>query len=486
MIKKVLLMGLVFAIAGNPKSELNAEQELENNLRDILDDERLEHAISGVHVRSAETGEELFSHEAHTSLTPASGQKVLVGAAALDTLGSDYTFETGVYANGEQTGAALHGDLYLKGEGDPTMLAEDYEDFAREVSAQGINVVHGDVVADDTFFDDERLPPDLAFGDESCGFGAQTSALTASPDEDFDAGTVIVEVEPGDSPGDEAEVSVTPETDYVTIDDDVETTAEDSSENISIEREHGTNDIVVEGDIPVDDDTERTWISVWEPTEFAQHLFHSALKEEGIQIQGDLKLGETPEEADPLVVRESMPLEELFTPYMKLSNNGHAETMTKTMARVVEDKGSWDEGLDIVEDYLSDAGLNIDAIQLRDGSGMSHLNYIPPHEMTALLEHIQGEDWYDILYESLPIAGVEDDLVGGTLSDRMEDTEAEENVHAKTGTLTSITSLSGYVTTQDGEELIFSIILNNFIGDAPEDIEDDIVVELAMFSRDGG
>jgi D-alanyl-D-alanine carboxypeptidase/D-alanyl-D-alanine-endopeptidase (penicillin-binding protein 4) len=139
-----------------------------------------------------------------------------------------------------------------------------------------------------------------------------------------------------------------------------------------------------------------------------------------------LKLGETPENSKLIVEQESIPLEELFVPFMKLSNNGIAEILTKTMGQEVHGEGSWEAGLNVVEAYLTTAGLNTEAIQLRDGSGMSHLNKIPVEDMTKLLQYVQQETWYDTYRESLPLAGDEDRLTGGTLGGRMRGTDAKE------------------------------------------------------------
>lgn len=264
----------------------------------------------------------------------------------------------------------------------------------------------------------------------------------------------------------------------------METVEAGGSRSFEWGREHGTNEIFFEGTLPVDANRITSYVAVWEPTEMVQHLFHEALEEQGIQIHGNLVLGETPDEAEPIQTKQSMPLEEMMYPFMKLSQNNHSEHLTKTLGQVVHGEGSWDAGLDVVEDFLASQGVDTDTVQLRDGSGMSHLNKIPTKEMTQLLYAVQDEAWFDLFYDSLPIAGQDDHMVGGTLRTRMVGTEAEGNAHAKTGTITSKTSLSGYVTTQDGEELTFSIILNNHIGSHPTHIEDAIVVRLAEFSSE--
>src|SRR5699024_8756918 len=154
-----------------------------------------------------------------------------------------------------------------------------------------------------TWYDDVRLSLDLNWSDEPYYTGAQVSALTLSPNEDYDAGTVIVEAHPGDNTGDEAEITVTPATDYVTIVNKTETVPAGENKDISIEREHGSNDIVVEGTIPEDGTRSRSWVSVWEPTGYAVDVFKKSLEENGLKFicySGDIITGKAPENSNVL------------------------------------------------------------------------------------------------------------------------------------------------------------------------------------------
>ncbi|ARI77838.1 D-alanyl-D-alanine carboxypeptidase/D-alanyl-D-alanine endopeptidase [Halobacillus mangrovi] len=463
-------------------TEVNAENDaLGEEINEILADEKLDGALAGVSIRSAETGEVIYEHDADLRLKPASNMKLLTGAAALETLGPAYTFTTEVLAEGDIKGNKLHGDLYLKGKGDPTLMEKDFVTMAQSLKEAGIREVKGNLVADDTWYDDIRLSEDISWNDETNYTGAQISALTASPNEDYDAGTVIVAAYPSDTAGEPAEIEVTPENDYVEIVNEAKTVDSDQSKDISIERKHGTNQIVVEGAIPVDASRSRSWVAVSEPTGLALDLFSQSLKAEGIKVKGkEIVNGKTPKSAELIVSKESIPLEELFTPFMKISNNGHAEVLIKEMGKVVHDEGSWDKGMEVVEDFLNDSGVNADTMRLRDGSGMSHVNMVPANEISNLLYQVKEKEWFPTYLKSLPVAGNSERFIGGTLRYRMGDTAAEDNVRAKTGSLTGVTSLSGYVTSADGEELIFSVLLNNYLGSVQE-IEDEIAVTLAEY-----
>lgn len=458
---------------------------LANEINQILQDERLDGALAGVSIRDAETGEKIYDHFGDTRLVPASNIKLFTAAAAFETLGEDYRFTTEIHTDGAVKGKMLKGNLYLKGKGDPTLLQEDFEEFAQELKSQGIQKIKGDLIGDDTWYDDVRLSEDITWQDEIYYYGAQVSALTASPNEDYDAGSLIVEVNPGDSAGIEPKVSLAPQTDYVTIVNRAKTVAADQPKTVSISRKHGTNQIVVEGNIPLEGSRTREWIAVDEPSGYALDLFENALLAEGIEWAGKhtLEMGETPDDSTLLVEHESMSLAELSIPFMKLSNNGHGEVLAKEMGRAVKGEGSWEAGLEVMEDVAGTLGVNTDTILLRDGSGMSHVNLMPVNEISQLLFGVQSRPWYGSYLNSLPVAADAERFVGGTLRNRMKETAAQQNVKAKTGTLTAVSALSGYATTKDGKPLIFSIIINNDLASVTP-IEDAIATAIAESGKE--
>ncbi|GAA0342512.1 D-alanyl-D-alanine carboxypeptidase/D-alanyl-D-alanine-endopeptidase [Bacillus carboniphilus] len=472
---------LVSVAASDPTT---TAAELEAQLNDILSNERLKGTTTGVSVRNADTGEVLYSHFGDLRLHPASNMKLLTSIAALETLGEDYQFITEVLTDGQVSGDVLQGDLYLRGKGDPTLLKEDFDQFAKDLKSKGISKIKGNLIGDDSWYDDVRLSLDLNWSDEPYYTGAQVSALTLSPNEDYDAGTVIVEVYPTSEVGGQAEVRLTPATDYVTIVNKTEMVGANESKSISIEREHGTNNIVIEGKMPLEGSRSRSWVSVWEPTGYAVDVFKKSLEENGISLIGksEATVGATPEQATVLTSKKSMTLEELLIPFMKLSNNGHGETLTKEMGKVVYGEGSWDKGLKVTKDVVTSLGVDGATILLRDGSGMSHKNMIPAEEISQLLFAVQDKEWYPAFEYSLPVAGDSDRFVGGTLRNRMKEEPAKGNVLAKTGSLTGVSTLSGYVTTVDGEKLVFSVMINNYLGSSVTFLEDEIAKTLVNYT----
>ncbi|WP_413466629.1 D-alanyl-D-alanine carboxypeptidase/D-alanyl-D-alanine-endopeptidase [Mesobacillus subterraneus] len=462
------------AKAVEPAGELSAE------IRKLIEDEPvLDGALAGISIRSADDGKLLYEHNADTRMQPASVLKMFTAAGALSVLGEDYRFTTEVLSDGTLDGGTLKGDLFLKGMGDPTLLPADFDEMAKRLKRKGIHKVTGDIVADDSWYDDVRHSEDLTWNDEHQYYGAQVSALTVSPNQDFDAGTVIVNILPGKK-GRSAVISLEPDTDYVTIINESVTVDPEGKQDIHIEREHGMNIIRITGYIPADSNKLREWVAVWEPSLYAGSIFKKSLEEHGIEVVGKIKKGHATDTMTGMISHKSMPLAELLIPFMKLSNNGHAEVLVKEMGKVVHDEGSWEKGLEVMGVALGDHGIDTSRLVLRDGSGISHANLIPANEVSKLLHLVQKEEWFPAFYRALPVAGSKDRMVGGTMRNRLKEEQLKDRVAAKTGTLTGVSTLAGYVKSGSGDTLIFTIMLNNLLDDREgRKVEDDIVRILA-------
>ncbi|MGE7607679.1 D-alanyl-D-alanine carboxypeptidase/D-alanyl-D-alanine endopeptidase [Peribacillus frigoritolerans] len=477
----IFFLFLICFFDGESMKAANNDGNLGQEIQRILEQSPgLAGALTGISIRSAETGEMIYERGAQTRLRPASNLKLMTSAAALETLGEDHVFQTELYLKGVQVGHVLQGDVYLKGKGDPTLLEKDFDELAASLKHRQVKLVHGDLIGDDSWYDDVRYSQDLVWSDEQEYYGAAVSALTASPNEDYDTGTIIVEIAPGEKVGKRATVKLEPETDYVKVINKTKTESADANKKIEVERSHGIQVITVTGTIPEDAGVTKEWISVEDPTEYALSLFEKSMKKHGIKVLGKRKKGKTPEGADMIAIHQSMPLSQLLIPFMKMSNNSHAEVLVKEMGKEADGEGSWKDGLKVARNQLKSMGINMQTIMMRDGSGISQVNMIPANEITKLLYAIQEKTWFPAYLNALPIAGNENRMVGGTLRKRMKGTLAAGNVRAKTGTISGTSSLSGYVTTKRGEKIIFSIILNNFVEEKGiTAIQDKIAVMLA-------
>lgn len=453
------------------------KQSMSTELDELLQSNpAIDGGLLGLSVRSAASGELLYDHMGNIRLRPASNMKLLTAATALSVLGEDYTFTTKVLTDGKIEENKLEGNLYLKGGGDPTLLVSDFREFAKKLRQAGVKTIHGNVVGDDTWYDSVRYSQDMIWSDEDTYYGAQISALTASPNKDYDAGTVIIKVNPGNKSGEKGVIKVSPNTNYINVENNTKTVDGEGIENLSFNRKHGTNTIVLDGTIPLDSETVKEWMPVWEPTGYALDLFTRALDKQGITWTGRTVQSLTPNDTKELISHSSMPLKELLIPLMKLSNNGIAETLLKEMAKVKTGEGSFDKGLAILEEQLIEYGVDPETLLIRDGSGISHINLLPANELSRLLYAIQNEKWFPSFLKALPVASRKDRMVGGTLRYRMDGLP----VQAKTGSLTSVSALSGYVKASNDQNIVFSILINNVLDEEKaKQLEDAIVKILA-------
>lgn len=468
--------------------EVKESKSLSKKIKEVLQNPRLEGAVTGVSIRKASDGDLIYSNFGDTRLRPASNLKMITAAVALETLGPGYQFKTEVLTDGKVKNRVLNGNVFLKGQGDPTLRKADFDQFARELKNKGIDQIKGDLIGDDQWYDGVRHSKGLNVSNENNYYGAQISALTLSPNDDFDAGTILIEVEPGDKNGTSPNVLLKPETDYLKIINKAKTGNKGETDTLTIDRVHGTNQIIIEGTIPLEGKSVGEILSVWEPTGYALDVFKKSLEEQGITLNDTvkMKIDETPEGAQILTSKKSMTLEELLLPFMKLSNNIHGETLVKEMGKVIYGEGSWDVGLRVIGETIVKFGVNRNNVKIEDGSGLSHSNLIPPNELTRMLYDIQKKDWFPIFEKSQPAVGEYGRFGSGTLGYRMAESAANGKVHAKTGSLDGVSTLSGYVTTEDNEKLVFSIMINNYIRGSMSEIQDQIVTILAEHRFDGG
>lgn len=436
--------------------------EITITINQIMTDSRMKNSNNSVVVRKASSGEIVYQHNGDKGITPASTLKLLTSAAALETLGEGFRFTTDVLVDGSVKNRNLQGNLYLRGQGDPTLLKKDFDNFATQISKLGIKQISGNLVGDDTYFDAVRLSPSIEKRDEPYYYAAQISALTVSPNEDYDAGTVIVSAKPT-VPGKITNISLTPATGAVQISNRSRTVSKGNKNTLKITRQYGTNTILITGNSPIGTSGKKEWITVSDPTNYALDVFKKSLAEKGIQFVSSSKVvrGKTPETADVIATKNSMNLKDLMKPFMKLSNNTHAEILAKTMGKVIYGEGSWNAGLKVMRDYGKSVGLDIDKWLFEDASGMSGSNKISSAQLTELLYLVRSAPWYHSFLHGIPISGGYDRFVGGTLRNRLSTPAVKGKIYAKTGSLDNVSSLAGYATAKDGETLIFSILTEN-------------------------
>lgn len=450
MKKTLLLIILLFTailVVATPK-EVFASQAIEKSIKNYLGETN-----SSVTVRSAKTGKIIFEHNGSVPRQTASNLKLLTGAAALQELGEDYRFMTSLYYDGEIVDGVLNGNIYLKGSGDPTLQYKNLQTIAKQLAKKGVQTVNGQLYLDDTLFTDSSLPPGAVKSEQTYYYAARTSALHMSPNDDFDAGTVIVETT-GTKSGQAPAVKVLP---HISGQKVINKAKTGSKTLLSVRRQYNTNQIVISGTIAAGRTT-KNWVTVQDPTIATGHAFLAALKSVGIQLhQATVAKKAVSEEAQNVYDHKSRTLAAMFPTFMKLSNNSMADTFMRTLAAKNQGFGSLNDGAKELKKSLAAIGIPIKQMTLVDGSGLSSKNRVQSNQISALLYEMQDEKTFKTFYESLPVGGQKDRLIGGTLKNRFTGIY-KNRVIAKTGYIDNVYALSGFVKTKGGNTYIFSVL----------------------------
>jgi D-alanyl-D-alanine carboxypeptidase/D-alanyl-D-alanine-endopeptidase (penicillin-binding protein 4) len=444
--------------------------------------------VWGVDVRSLDTGEQLFELDADRLMMPASNMKILTVAGAAEILGWDYRFTTALETSAPIEGGILKGDLIVRGGGDPTInsrggrVASVLSQWIGSIRAAGIQEIDGRIVGDDQLFDDEGLGQGWAWDYLQFGYAAPVGALQLYEN------LATLSVGPALFPGEPAQVALAAGS-GLRLMNRVRTTAVGEANDINYRRRLDEPVLEVSGSIPIGTPTVSRAVAVVNPTLFFAQSLKNALVESGIRVSGPAvdmddiapELAAPPRERTVLASIESPPLRDVATVLMKVSQNLYAETLIKAVGAHRGGLGTYEGGLGAVRATIESWGIKRDAYVMADGSGLSRYNYVTARTVASILEHMHEDARHREPFEAaLPIAGKD-----GSLSTRMRRTRAEGNAIAKTGSISNVRSLSGYVRTRDGETLVFSIIANDFVIPAATVnwITDLAVEHLANFTR---
>lgn len=415
---------------------------------------------TSVSLRSLTTGNILYEHNGQALMKPASTLKLLTGSAALHVLGKDYTFTTDLYIDGDIIDGTLYGDVYIKGGGDPTLQQQDFLTFAKVLKRYGIRQVQGHLYGDDSAFSGSVLTPGIVKQDETEYYAARISALTMSPNADYDAGTVIVQVT-GNTVKKAPSFTVLPNTSGMKFVNQARTGAKTSKNTLSVKRKYGSSTVVITGNIP-QGSTVKKWVTLQDPTMNTLHAIRTTWQTAALNVTNPSVGRKTvPATARKIYTKESLPLHKLYPVFMKLSNNSIADILVKTMGREIHGIGTTENGVAVLRDYVASLGLNVSQWRFEDGSGMSHVNRVSANELTALLTTMRQQAIYSSFYQGLPIGGQPSRLVGGSLRTRFDTNALRGRVVAKTGSITSVYTLSGYVTAKSGRQYAFAIMTDN-------------------------
>ena len=475
------------------------DRSLAGELDHLIDSSDLGSSRWGVSVVSLRDNRTVYERNAEKLFTPASNMKLFPTAVALELLGADYRWRTSVYATATPDAAGMiNGDLVLYGRGAPDLVVRGGKDdesnnsldrLAANLFNSGMRHITGNVIGDDSYFRGETLGDGWQWNDIQWYFGAEASALSVNNNE------TSINVLPPEKTATSPVIRVGEPTGYVTVDNKMIVGKAGERLTVGIQRGLSDNVVRVWGTLPPGHKGFGARLSVHRPALWAAKLFMESLKTHGIRVDGTPQNRNAREPIsqrfDPTSAQEiafvlSRPLREIIKETNKESINLYAELILRTLGRERaallspegpgdRERGDDETGSAVIKLWLNRSQVTTNGLALHDGSGLSRLNLVTPRSFSELLAAIYKSPNGQVFRDSLPVSGRD-----GTLGSRLQD--YADRVSAKTGYLTYDRSLSGYVTSAEGEVFAFSIICNDEAGRARSSrLIDQIVSRLADY-----
>ena len=439
-------------------------------------------AVSGsrmsIEVIDMTSGKVLYSNGENRRLIPASNMKLLTSATALSLLRPDYQFRTEVWMDGPIKKGVVKGNLYIKGYGDPSLVDEHLWTIARDVAYRGILQIDGKIIADDSYFD--RNQHGVGWGKiGSEAYYAPISALS------LNFNTFVVTASPANKVGAPPKLFYMAPDKHLKLINRAMTVGGKGKSRIKVlDIKNKVNSYEVVGTVPVRSKTEEVRRTVGDPALYTAGSFEAYLISWGVAVSGSIDRGKVPKGATLLIERESEPLSQIIWDMGKFSNNFIAEQIVKTLCARHGQEGkrtpaSTACGLKVMEQFLEKLEIEPGNYTIKDGSGLSRSNRISARQINKVLVAMYNDPvlWPEFA-ASLAVAGVD-----GTLEERFINSPLRGKVRAKTGHLTGVNALSGYLPTARGRMLAFSMIFNDFPGyhSSVEEVEERILEAFARY-----
>lgn len=440
--------------------------DYQQKLRTLIPYSAKENGKLGVYVKSLKGDSVVFGHNESENFIPASNNKIISSYAALSLFGKNYRFKTEFYINREVREGSIQGGLYIKAYGDPSIKTDDLIEIVRGMKSMGIKRIKGNLYFDETYFDNVKYP--AGWKTEWVGdyYSPPISAFN------LNYNTVKVVVTPLRS-GRRPKVEVYPEHYGIRIRNRAITSKKTRGRDLVVKLKSDDKVLNVSGNIDPRDGVQTIEVAVSKPREYFGKVFAKLLKKEGIKFNGRISVRKVPRLSDLFYIHYSDPLYEIINEFNKNSVNIIGEALVKTLgAEFVQSPGTWEDGASVILEFIRKRGLG-NRMEIYDGSGLSVYNKVSP----KVLAEILALAYYDPNFSreflsSLPVAGID-----GTLKKKFKNSLIEGRVIAKTGYLSGVRALSGYVYAKNGNILVFSVISNG-LGSEIKDFHERFLVEL--------
>ena len=485
-VKFLFFSTLILSLNAGALSE-SSQQKISKELKKIISQSGIPEGHIGAFAANGD--QILINQNSNKKYIPASITKIVTAASALKHFPPGYKFKTTLVSAASSVNESLKGDLFLVGGGDPSFVSENMWFLVNAFLRNQIKKIEGDLVVDDSLFDQQRFDPSRQKERVDRAYDAPVGAMS------FNWNSVNIFIRPGGKAGEPAQVTLDPANEYVQLKNLVKTTAGKTS--VSADREEdsqGPGDrIRVSGSIAVGSKEIVIYKNITQPDLWSGYNLRSFLQQRGITVTGKVRLGKAPTSAKVLAENESKPIQSILADMNKFSNNFVAEMFCKNISAVnifpegnseaneeeVSEKkelaqvaepsvgrtqapGTIANGMKVLSRYLEGIGVGKGEFELVNPSGLTRQNKMTPESLWKVLNDMRSNFLYQPEFmSSLPIAGVD-----GTLRKRFKDSSGERRVRAKTGFLTGVVSLAGYAGRRDGSEIPFVFIFNGSTDEA--------------------
>jgi serine-type D-Ala-D-Ala carboxypeptidase/endopeptidase (penicillin-binding protein 4) len=444
--------------AAPPAPAVPVGRTFEERLNSLVNGSVASSADSSIQIVELESGRVVAERNPHMPVSPASNMKLFTTAAAIDLLKPGFEVTTGVYVRGQvDASGTLNGDVRFVGRGDPTIGGRFHDgnatavmqDWAAELKRAGIKTVAGNLVFEHGYFDADYIHPTWPTDQLTAWYEAPIAAFS------MQEGCIAVRVLPSRA-GQPCVVQLDPPTSYVSV----RNTCRTGRGLPFITRHNGSNEIIVRGGVPARSGKTEVFITVENPVHYFASVTNETLQRNGIKIQGQIVL--TPRDARTdwrLVAKHTTPLNILIYVINKKSQNHYAEQVLKMIGAEMRKDGSWAGGNAEVKEWLTTKiGVPANEFYPVDGSGMSRNNRASANAFISLLRYMWKSPWREEFVSSMPYTGDPDSKFGN----RLRRPPFARQVYAKTGYISGVIGLSGYVHAQSGKVYAFSFLFNRY------------------------
>lgn len=428
--------------------------KLEEEINFLLSNEFFSSSQIAVDIYDLTCDKPLYSKNEKLLLRPASTLKLLTTSTALLFL-NDFKFNTSFYYNGAINDSILFGNLFVVGGLDPEFSLKDLDSIVSEIRKTGIKEIHGHIIADVSSMDSLFWGNGWMWDDDPEPFSPYLSPLNINKN------SIKITFEPNllNCP---AIIKLVPKTNFVEIINN-SITKENKNTPFKITRDwiNRTNKILVEGELSFNESPGEVSLNIFNPTAYFLILFKESLERNKISFNGEIKISKLPNEVSELFIF-SRSIDSIIENTNKNSDNLNAEMILRALSLKYYGKpASAEKGIKLIDSLITLAGNDPKLYKIVDGSGLSFYNLISTELLIQVLKYIykNNKEAFINLFNSLPIAGID-----GTLKDRMKESPVFSKVRAKTGTLSGVNNICGFLLNESNHLIAFSVLIQNFTG----------------------